>query len=152
MLRLLVFTGLAALLIAPALASEVPAVVAKRTLRVGALVTAADVELRTVPEHRAAGLITRIEEAIGREVRRNLYAERPVEVEDLGVPTVVERNSLVTVAYRRGTIELTTIGRALDSAGLHELVRVMNLDSRSTIVGMVAAPGVVRVGPSEGRS
>jgi flagella basal body P-ring formation protein FlgA len=152
MLRLLVLAGLAALLVTPALAGEVPAVVAKRTLRVGALVTAADVELRNVPEHRAAGLITRLEEAIGREVRRNLYAARPVEAEDLGVPTVVERNSLVTIAYRRGTIELTTIGRALDSAGLYELVRVMNLDSRSMIVGMVEAPGVVRVGPNGGRS
>jgi flagella basal body P-ring formation protein FlgA len=143
---------LAALAVAPALASEVPAVFAKRTLRVGALITAADVEMRAVPEHRAAGLISRPEEAIGREVRRNLYAGRPVEAEDLGVPTVVERNSLVTLAYRRGSIELTTIGRALDSAGLHELVRVINLDSRSTIVGIVAAPGIVRVGPNGGRS
>jgi flagella basal body P-ring formation protein FlgA len=152
MLRILILGWLTALVVAPASASEVTAVFAKRTLRVGTLVTAADVERGTLPEHRAAGVIARLEDAIGREVRRNLYAGRPVAAEDLGVPTVVERNSLVTVAYRQGSIELTTIGRALDSAGLHELVRVINLDSRSTIVGTVTAPGIVRVGPNRGRS
>jgi flagellar basal body P-ring formation protein FlgA len=152
MLRILILGWFMALAVTPAVAGEVPAVFATRTLRVGALVTAADIEIGRIPEHRAAGVLGRPEEAIGREVRRNLYAGRPIVAEDLGVPTVVERNSLVTVAYRRGGIELTTIGRALDSAGLQELVRVINLDSRTTIVGTVAAPGIVRVGPNGGRS
>ncbi|MGH6944246.1 MAG: flagellar basal body P-ring formation chaperone FlgA [Geminicoccaceae bacterium] len=138
----------------PALADDMLAVFAKRTLRVGALIVAEDVELRKLPEHRAAGVAERLEDVVGREVRRNLYAGRPVQMEDIGAPTVVERNSLVTLAYASNHLELSTVGRALDSGGLNEAVRVVNIDSRITIVGVVAGPGVVRVGsptePAEG--
>jgi flagella basal body P-ring formation protein FlgA len=145
MRRMLLFVGLTAFAASSAMADEAPAVFAKRSLRVGALVTAADVELRSVPEHRAAGVAARLEDVIGHEVRRNLYADRPVANADVGAPTVVARNSLVTLAYRRGNVELTTLGRALDDAGLNEPVRVVNVDSRLTVVGTVAGPGVVRI-------
>jgi flagella basal body P-ring formation protein FlgA len=150
MRRMLLLAGLAAFAAGPATADEATAVFAKRSLRVGALVTAADVELRTVPEHRAAGVAARLEDVIGHEVKRNLHADRPVATSDVGAPTVVPRNSLVTLAYRRGNIELTTLGRALDDAGLHEPVRVVNVDSRLTVVGTVAGPGVVRIGAPSG--
>jgi flagellar basal body P-ring formation protein FlgA len=134
-----------ALITAPASAAEVAAAFAKRTVRVGTVVTAADVEMRELPEHRASGVAASLEQVIGHEVRRNLYANRPILIEDIGTPTVVRRNSLVTLAYRSGALVLTALGRAVDSAGLHEPVRVVNIDSRLTVVGTVTGPGMVRV-------
>jgi flagella basal body P-ring formation protein FlgA len=145
-MRRLLLIGCLVLAAAPAFATDVPAVVAKRTLRVGALVTAADVELQPLAEHRAGGVATSLDAVVGQEVRRNLYANRPVLLEDVGAPTVVHRNSLVTLAYASGGLELTAVGRAIDSAGLHELIRVVNIDSRMTVVGQVTGPGMVRVG------
>jgi flagella basal body P-ring formation protein FlgA len=143
--RLLLLAGCLALLAAPAAASDPVAVFAKRTVRAGAVVSPEDVELRALPEHRGAGVATSLEEVIGYEVRRNLYADRPILTEDVGAPTVVHRNSLVTLAYRSGALELTALGRAVDSAGLHEPIRVVNVDSRLTVVGTVTGPGMVRV-------
>jgi flagella basal body P-ring formation protein FlgA len=134
-----------ALITASAMAGDATTVFAKRTVRVGAVVTAKDVELREFPEHLAAGVAASLEQVIGYEVRRNLYANRPVMMEDVGAPTVVRRNSLVTLAYRSGALELTALGRAIDSAGLDEPIRVVNIDSRVTVVGTVMAPGLVRV-------
>jgi flagellar basal body P-ring formation protein FlgA len=142
--RLLLLSGCLALLAASAAADPV-AVFAKRTVRTGAVVSPEDVELRALPEHRGAGIATSLEEVIGYEVRRNLYADRPVLTEDVGAPTVIHRNSLVTLAYRSGALELTALGRAVDSAGLHEAIRVVNVDSRLTVVGTVTGPGMVRV-------
>jgi flagella basal body P-ring formation protein FlgA len=130
----------------PALAGDPPAVFAKRTVRVGAVVTAADVELRPLAEQRAAGVASSLAAVIGREVRRNLYVDRPVMAQDVGAPTVVHRNSLVTLAFASGSLTLTALGRAIDSGGLHEPVRVVNVDSRVTVVGEVTGPGMVRVG------
>jgi flagella basal body P-ring formation protein FlgA len=130
----------------PTVAADLPAVFAKRSVRAGALVTAADVELRPLPEHRAAGVATSLDAVVGQEVRRNLYVDRPVMLEDIGVPTVIRRNSLVTLAYASGGLELTALGRAIDSAGLDEPIRVVNIDSRVTVVGRVTGPGMVRVG------
>jgi flagella basal body P-ring formation protein FlgA len=137
---------------APALAGDPPAVFAKRTLRAGALVSDVDVELRPLAEHRAAGVATRLDAVVGREVRRNLYANRPVMAEDVGAPTVVHRNSLVTIAFASGSLTLTALGRAIDSAGLHQPIRVVNIDSRVTVVGEVTGPGMVRVGSPIGAS
>jgi flagellar basal body P-ring formation protein FlgA len=145
MSRILALAGCLALVAAPVAAADPTAVFAKRTLRVGALLSAEDVELRELPEHRAAGVAASLGEVIGREVRRNLYANRPVMTEDVGAPTVIHRNSLVTLAYRNGALELTALGRAVDSAGLHEAIRVVNVDSRLTVVGTVTGPGMVRV-------
>ena len=133
------------LAVAPAMAEDATAVFAKRTVRVGAVVAAEDVELRELPDHRAAGVAASLEEVVGYEVRRNLYANRPVMMEDVGAPTIVHRNTLVTLAYRSGALELTALGRAVDSAGLHEPIRVVNVDSRVTVVGTVTGPGMVRV-------
>jgi flagellar basal body P-ring formation protein FlgA len=134
----------------PTIAADLPAVFAKRTVRTGALVTAADVELQPLPEHRAAGVATSLDAVVGQEVRRNLYVNRPVMLEDIGAPTVVHRNSLVTLAYASGGLELTALGRAIDSAGLHEPIRVLNIDSRVTVLGRVTGPGMVRVGKLPG--
>jgi flagella basal body P-ring formation protein FlgA len=134
-----------ALITASAMAGDATTVFAKRTVRVGTVVTAKDVELREFPEHLAGGVAASLEQVIGYEVRRNLYANRPVMIEDVGAPTVVRRNSLVTLAYRSGALELTALGRAVDSAGLHERIRVVNIDSRVTVVGTVTAAGLVRV-------
>jgi flagellar basal body P-ring formation protein FlgA len=146
MRRLALLIGCLVLTTAPALAEDLSAVHAKRTLRVGALVSAADVELRPLAEHRAGGVAVSLDAVVGQEVRRNLYVNHPVMTEDVGVPTVVRRNSLVTLAYASGGLELTALGRAIDSAGLHEPIRVVNIDSRVTVVGKVTGPGTVRVG------
>jgi flagellar basal body P-ring formation protein FlgA len=150
MRRLVLLIGCLALAAVPASAADLSAVFAKRTLRVGALVTAADIELRPLAEHRAAGVATRLDAVVGQEVRRNLYVDRPVLAEDVGTPTVVHRNSLVTLAYANGSLELTALGRAIDSAGLYEPIRVVNIDSRVTVVGRVTGPGTVRVGMPNG--
>ncbi len=52
------------------------------------------------------------------------------------------------MAYQRGRIALATIGRALDDGGFGELVRVVNVHSRQTVVGTVAGPDLVQVGPA----
>jgi flagellar basal body P-ring formation protein FlgA len=146
MRRFALIIGGLVLAAAPAVAADLPAVFAKRSVRAGALVTAADVELRPLPEHRAAGVATSLDAVVGQEVRRNLSVDRPVMLEDIGVPTVIRRNSLVTLAYASGGLELTALGRAIDSAGLDEPIRVVNIDSRVTVVGRVTGPGMVRVG------
>lgn len=148
MTRFLLSACLLALALCEARAGEIEAVFAKRTVRAGALVSLEDVELRRLPDHQAAGVAHGLEDVIGQEVRRSLYADRPVRLEDVGKPTIIRRNSLVSLTFQRGRIVLTTIGRALDDGGLGELVRVVNVDSRLTVVGVAAGPDAVHVGPA----
>ncbi|MEM7490190.1 MAG: flagellar basal body P-ring formation chaperone FlgA [Pseudomonadota bacterium] len=82
---------------------------------------------------------------IGLEARVNLYPGRPVRTRDVGLPTVVQRNAIVPLIFRRGGLTITLEGRALGRAGDGEAVRVMNLSSRTTVTGVATASGQVVV-------
>ena len=105
---------------------------AARTLRIGSIVAAGDL---TGPS----------EAMIGLEVRRTVFAGHPVTASDLGPPTLVRRNEIVTIAYRSGAIALRTEGRALGAGGKGELVEVMNLASRRTLRAVIVGLRAVEV-------
>jgi flagella basal body P-ring formation protein FlgA len=125
-------------------ADATPVVVAARPIRSGVVLTRQD--LRLAPSRYGGGLADP-SEAIGRETRTTLYAGRPVRPEDIGPPTLVERNALVMLRYRRGPLRITTEGRALDRGAAGERIRAMNLASRQTVTGRVTEDGAVEVSP-----
>ena len=89
--------------------------------------------------------LTDMRDAIGMEARVNLYPQRPIRSADLGLPTLVERNARVRLTFVAGPLRISTEGRALARAGAGEPVRVMNMQSRATVIGVAVAPGEVEV-------
>jgi flagella basal body P-ring formation protein FlgA len=138
MIRLLL---LLALMPFPALAESL---IATRTIRAHSVLEPQDMAM--VAAH-IPGALARAEEAVGLEARVTLYAGRAIRHGDLGPPALVQRNQIVTLVYRMGALGITAEGRALERGGLGDGIRVMNLASRSTITGRVAADGSVDVGP-----
>ena len=135
------FAVLVALLAAGAVLADTVQVV--RAIR-GQTVLAPD-DL-TLVEGDVPGAATEVEQAAGREAKVPLYPGRPVLLAQLRAPALVERNALVRMSYASGPLRIVTDGRALDRAGTGEPVRVMNLASRQTVTGIVAADGTVEVG------
>lgn len=135
------------LLLLAALAAAAPAqaeiLVATRTVRGQTIVGPADVALA---EGQMPGALTDPAEAIGQEARVNLYAGRPILAGDIGPPAIIERNQIVTLSYRNGAVTIAADARALDRAGVGDALKVMNLASRTTVIGIVAPDGTVTVG------
>lgn len=82
---------------------------------------------------------------IGMETRVVLYAGRQVNVGDVGYPAVVERNQIISLIFVKGGLTISTEGRSLARAGPGEMIRVMNLTSRSTVSAKIGADGVAYV-------
>lgn len=120
-------------------------VVPLRTIRAQQIIAPEDV---TLSANSASGALTDPAEAIGQEARLTLYANRPIRPEDIGPPALVDRNQIVPLSYMAGSLRILTEGRALSRGGVGDVIRVMNLSSRTTISGRVAADGSVSVGPS----
>ena len=135
MIRILIFLFLAA----PAAADTI---VAARTIPAQTLITPGDIQLhdRTVP-----GSLSDPVDAIGMEARVALYAGRPIMPGDLGSPAIVERNQIITLHFQRGGLMISTEGRALGRAGPGDMVRVMNVSSRSTVTARIGADGAAYV-------
>ena len=131
---------LALALPAPLLAE---ALVPTRTLRAGQLITEADLAVGAMAA--SAGQVTDPAEVLGMEARVTLYANRPIPLASLAPPALVERNQLVTLVFRQGGLDIRAEGRALGRGAADEMVRVMNLASRTTVSGRVTGPGLVSV-------
>jgi len=123
----------------PAMADTI---VAARTIPAKSIIGPDDVLLRNLD---TPGGIQTTEAAIGLEARVALYAGRPIRQGDIGPPAVVERNQIVTLVYNHGGIVISTEGRALDRAGPGDLIRVMNLTSRTSVNARISPDGVAFV-------
>jgi flagella basal body P-ring formation protein FlgA len=78
---------------------------------------------------------------IGMEAKVAIYAGRPIRPRDVGYPAVVERNEIITLHYESSGLVISTEGRALGRAGPGEMIRVMNISSRSTVTALIGADG-----------
>lgn len=131
-----------ALLILSALPAQADMVVAARTIRAQTILTPADLR---VSDAAMPGTFAAITEVIGQEARVILYPGRPILPEDVGPPAIVDRNQIVPLVYARDGLTIRMDGRALGRGSTGDVVRVMNLQSRTTLSGKVQPDGSVRV-------
>lgn len=118
--------------------------VATRTIRAHSVLTAEDMERVAT---NFPGAATDPAAIIGLETRVALYKGRPILSDQLSQPAIVERNAAVPLAYRAGPVIIVTEGRALDRGGAGELIRVLNISSRTTLSGRIGPDGTVYVTP-----
>lgn len=120
-------------------------VVAARTIRAQTLLVPSDL---VVVQGDVPGAIVAIDDAVGLEARVMLYSGRPVSAADIGPAAIIERNQIISLIYTRGGLSIYADARALGRAGPGDMLRVMNLASKTTVSGVVAPDGTVRVGGS----
>ena len=118
-------------------------VIAKHTIRAQQIIAASDLVLANGVTPGAA---SKLDQVAGQEARRIIYAGRPVTLTDIGPPALVERNEIVSLAYRVSGLTIKTEGRALGRGGLGDRIRVINLDSRASVNGVIDQTGTVWVG------
>jgi flagella basal body P-ring formation protein FlgA len=127
-------------------AEQLPVVVLRRNVQPGEVLAADDLEVR---QQAAAGLpfdyVGKADMAMGQTVRRSQPAGAVLLASALEQPQGVERGALVTLIAANATIQVKAEGVALEAARLKERVRVRSASGR-VVVGVVEAPGMVRVG------
>ena len=140
MTRAFIIGCLAVVIASSALAESV---VPTRAIRSNSIITADDI---TLVRDVTPGALSTLEQAIGQEARVTLYPGRAIQRADIGPAAVVTRNQVVSMVYYQGALKIVAEGRALGRAGIGERVRVMNIDSRSIVNGIVRDSNSVEVG------
>lgn len=116
------------------------------SLKAGAVLTPADIEMKRVPfEFADQSGIETLGDLVGKELRRNTRAGVMLKTADVGEPLAVKRNSEVTVLLRSGPMTLTVIGQSLGDAAIGETVQVMNSVTRKILNGVATASGTVEI-------
>lgn len=137
-----IFTLFVAMMAAGAVLAQ--SITPTRAIRGQSVIGPDDVALS---EDFVPGAVAELAAVIGREARVTLYPGRPILSNQVAAPALIERNQLVRMHFASGALSIVTEGRALDRAGVGELVRVMNLASRQIVTGSVKADGTIEVGP-----
>jgi len=117
-------------------------VVPTRTIRAAALISENDV---TLTGNTSPNGFTRLQDVIGQEARVVLYAGRPIMVDQIGPPAIVDRNQIVGLIFSGRGLQIVTDARALERGGVGDVIRVMNLSSRAVLSGQVQADGSVQI-------
>ncbi len=131
-----------AFLIALSGAANAETIVAARTIPAHSLIAAEDLLLRDLV---VAGGESDPLLFVGMEARVALFAGRPIRARDVSAPASIERNQIVSLIFNRGGLMIMTEGRSLARAGLGDIIRVMNLSSRTTVSAKVGPNGVAYV-------
>lgn len=133
---------LALLLASTALPAAAEIVVPARTIPAQSVIAPGDL---VTSDLVVPGAITDPGQIIGMETRVALYPGRPIVQADLALPATVERNAILPLVYASAGLHIATEGRALDRAGPGDLIRVMNLASRTTVTARIGADGAAYV-------
>jgi flagella basal body P-ring formation protein FlgA len=117
------------------------ALVPLRTIRAKEIITADDIGWQASP----GDALVQLDDVIGQEARIALYPGRAIRPGDFGPPAIVGRNEIVPLIFRRAGLHIVTEGRALERGAAGDVLRVMNLSSRTTVSGLVQPDGSIEV-------
>jgi flagella basal body P-ring formation protein FlgA len=117
-------------------------VVATQTIRPQQIITADAVRLDPA---EVQGAHATLDAVVGQEARTAIYPGRAVMHGAVGQPALVDRNQAVELVYVQGGLRIRAEGRALGRGAAGERIRVMNVDSRTTLFGTIAPDGSILV-------
>ncbi|WP_212522756.1 flagellar basal body P-ring formation chaperone FlgA [Actibacterium sp. MT2.3-13A] len=124
----------------------VPVPVPVRRLMPEEIIAEADLRVLRLPHGRVGSFaVTRVEDLVGMQVRSLLAQGRPVMAQSVQAPRIIDRGDKVAIRYTDGLLELTAPGRALADAHRGQEVKIVNLVSNASVVGIATAEGVVEV-------
>jgi len=82
---------------------------------------------------------------VGQTVKRALPAGKLIRENDIAMPVLVAKGSIVLMTYKSGKLLLTMQGRALENGGAGETIRLMNQKSKKTVFATVVGDDHVEV-------
>lgn len=122
---------------APVLVRPVPA---------GEVIQESDLEWRAVRADRLdRNAATSADQLVGMTPTRGLKPGRVVKVSEVRPPLLVEKGALVTMTASAPGLLLTATGRALDDGAEGDVVRVLNVQSKRTVEGVVSGRNQIRI-------
>jgi len=83
--------------------------------------------------------------AVGMQMRKQLRAGQALRTADLAKPDLVTRDQSVTLIYQSTGLYLTASGKAMENGTDGDVVNVLNLQSKRTVVGTVVGRGQVAI-------
>jgi flagella basal body P-ring formation protein FlgA len=121
--------------------------IAAKPIKRGEIITASDVRLTRVNGTAVASdSLEQIGDVVGRALLRDVGQGEIFSAKAVKIPPVVEVGSRVTMIYRRGRLEATARGVALEDGIQGQEISIRNESSKKVVRARVAEKGLVTIG------
>lgn len=118
--------------------------VLNHALGAGTTVQDSDLQWISVRTDRLIGnVITDARQLVGMTTKRPLRTSQMLRGSDLVMTPAIRKNSLVTLALQSGQMSLTVTGKALEDAAIGQAIRVVNVNSKKELTGIVQDPSTI---------
>lgn len=114
--------------------------VLKNSLKNGEIIGSLDIDYIEIPQNRIMnGTVLEEKDIINMTPRRVMASGKPILINDLESPKMVDRGDMITLVFANGPMMLTVKGKSLQAGALGDTIRVSNLDSNRNLQGVVTA-------------
>ena len=113
------------------------AVIVNKRLTKNSIISPSDVQLAAVPASTGTDYFTRLEDVVGRVVKKSLRTQQIVQARHLQTDWLIEKGQPVILESRIGPIQVLSEGIALHNAQWGELARFLNTRSDKEVFGTV---------------
>lgn len=120
--------------------------VLKRRLMQSDVITENDIIIQKLPAKRLhPDVLGDAKELIGKSPKRTISAMRPIRRDEVVNPPVIMKGDKIALMYHSGSMEIKTLGEALENGAGGDSIRVRNIDSHMVIQAEVLREGVAEV-------
>ncbi|MES2215524.1 MAG: flagellar basal body P-ring formation chaperone FlgA [Pseudomonadota bacterium] len=120
--------------------------VALKQIRVGDIISVEDVTTaKTRLNHTKTGYALSIENLIGMQAKKNLQSGAPIKLSDVAPPHVIHDGDIVSLIYQNNHLKLKTLGTAIGSGSIGDIIKATNNTSGIIVHGRVQSKNVIEV-------
>ncbi len=83
------------------------------------------------------GLLTKVEEIVGKEAKKGLHADDPLRADDVRTIPLVRSNDIVTGIWQKGGIRIMEQFKAKSDGGKGDVITLIQLTGREQVLGKV---------------
>ena len=128
-------------------ASYVMAPVAARYIKFGEIIQDSDVTTqKTRIDSIRKGVATEKSEVVGMQAKKYIAVGRMFMLSEMSSPAVISTNDPVNIIYSSGSISLKTVGTAMGSGAVDDMIKVKNSSTGAILLGQIVNKNTVRVG------
>ena len=121
--------------------------VAARYIKFGDIIQGSDITSKKMRlDTFKKGFATETSEVIGMQAKKYIAVGRMFNLNDILSPPVLKNNDPVNIIYSSGTISLKTVGIALGTGAVGDMVKVKNTSSGAILLGQIINKNTVQVG------
>ena len=113
------------------------AVIVNKRLSKNSIISPSDVSLAVVPATAGTDYFTRLEDVVGRRVKKSLRTQQVIQARHLQTDWLIEKGQPVILESRIGAVQVLSEGIALHNAQWGELARFLNIRSDKEVFGTV---------------